>query len=67
MITIIETNQLHDCWSFCKIGQHAKDCAWFSFQSADKLCYLWRNCAEKTNESTLISSNKDCYDPESKI
>ena len=67
MITVFETSHHHDCWSFCNAGEHANDCAWFSFHSTDELCYLWHNCAEKNYEPTLISSNKDCLDPESKI
>ena len=66
MITMITSIEHDDCWKLCNIGQHAKDCAWISYSSTDKLCYLWSNCAKKISESPWISSNKDCYNPDSK-
>ena len=54
---------LEQCWFQCS---QRLDCTWYSYSQSEELCWLMKYCSEKTNASEWISSNGDCYDPESK-
>ena len=54
---------LEQCWFQCN---QQLDCTWYSYSQSEELCWLMKYCSEKTNASEWISSNGDCYDPESK-
>ena len=63
MIFPTPESTIERCWFLC--NQEYPDCAWFSFSQSQELCWLMKNCPEKSNTSEWISSNGDCHDPES--
>ena len=63
MIFPMTESSLEQCWFQCN---QQLDCTWYSYSQSEELCWLMKYCSEKTNASEWISSNGDCYDPESK-
>ena len=61
IIPITEFSSVEECWHQCH--NVTNDCTWYSYSQSEKLCWLMKNCPEKTNASEWISSNGDCYNP----